>query len=139
MGLKTSSDISSDFQIDNKSMPKPSTTKTKYAIQTTESQRLPANGKLITDYLQTLYETTWTYKYMDASAYDLLFNAYIKSCKTNNSIEHSFKTIDSNTGNSLSYTMYTQSDFEAPMYYLKNGVRYYKDVTFVFVGVGGEG
>lgn len=126
------------FTIDGKEMPKPSEWTTSPKIMTKDSERLVGSGKLVAPYLCTIWETTWVYKYLTQEQYDLLYDAYITSCARNKSVEHNFTTLDSNTGNILSYRMYTQSDFKAPLYRIKDGKRYYKDVSFAFVGVGGD-
>lgn len=128
----------SNFKIDGKDMPKPSSWTTNPHIITADSERLAGSGRLITTYLTTVLETEWVYKYITQADYDILFDAYITSCRRNRSIEHTLTTIDSNTGGVISYKIYTQSDFKAPLYMVKNGVRYYRDITFTFVGVGGD-
>ena len=78
-----------------------------------------------------------TYKYLDQFDYMTLYDAYILSCERNKSIEHDLETLDSNTGEVLNYRIYTQDDFQTPLYRIKDGIRYYTNVTFTFVGVGG--
>lgn len=126
------------FQIDGVDMPKPSSWTTKPNILTAESERLVGNGKLVAPYLTTIWETTWTYKLLSQEDYDKLYDAYITSCIRNKNLEHDFSTLDSNTGKQLRYRMYTQNDFNAPLYRIHNGKRIYKDISFTFVGVGGE-
>ena len=46
---------------------------------------------------------------------------------------HTIETLDSNSDETLSLNVYTQSEFSAPLYRIKNGIRYYKDVKLVFV------
>lgn len=124
--------------IDGIEMPKPSSWMTKPNIMTSESERLVGNGKLVAKYLTTIWETTWTYKKLEQAEYDLLYDVYIKSCIRDKSLEHDFCTLDSNTGEVLSYRIYTQNDFQAPLYRIVNGKRVYKDITFTFIGVGGD-
>jgi hypothetical protein len=51
---------------------------------------------------------------------------------------HTLTTRDSNSDDIMILDIYTQSDFTAHLYRIKDGVRYYKDVEFVFVSLGGE-
>ena len=127
----------SDFKIDDIVMPRPSEWVTKPKILTRDSERLIGSGRLVAPYLGTVYETTWTYKYLDQFDYMTLYDAYILSCERNKSIEHDLETLDSNTGEVLKYRIYTQDDFQTPLYRIKDGIRYYTNVTFTFVGVGG--
>ena len=127
-----------DFMIDNIEMPKPDEWATTTELLSSSAGRLPGSGKMVIEYLSTTYKTEWKYKLMTGAEFDTVYDAYVKSCKTNKSFEHSFKTLSSIDGSSLSYTMYTQNEVAAPLYMIKNGVRYYKDVTFTFVGVGGD-
>lgn len=125
------------FTIDGKSMPMPSSWVTSPQIMTTDAKRTVSTGRLVAKYLQTVWVTEWTYAYITQEQYDILYNAYILSCDINKNIEHTFTTIDSNTGKLLSYKMYTQNDFKAPLYRVRNGIREYVNVTFTFTGVGG--
>jgi len=127
----------SEFKIDDIVMPRPSEWVTKPKILTRDSERLIGSGRLVAPYLGTVYETTWTYKYLDQFDYMTLYDAYILSCERNKSIEHDLETLDSNTGEVLKYRIYTQDDFQTPLYRIKDGIRYYTNVTFTFVGVGG--
>lgn len=128
---------SNPFMIDGVAMPIPDTWQTNPKIMTSDSHRTVSTGRLVAAYLQTVWETSWTYKVLWQEDYDRLYAAYITSCDANKSIEHSFSTLDSNTGRVLTYRMYTQDDFSAPLYMIRNGRRMYTDVTFTFVGVGG--
>lgn len=123
--------------IDSIPMPRPHAFVTAPKIMTADAERLIGTGRLSAPYLQTVWETTWTYKTLVQEDYDALYDAYILSVARNKSIEHSLTTIDSNTGNLLSYTMYTQDDFIAHIYTMSNGKRQYTNVSFTFVGVGG--
>ena len=40
---------------------------------------------------------------------------------------------NSNSDKTLTLSIYTQGDFSAPLYRIKDGVRYYRDVEFTFV------
>lgn len=128
---------SNPFTIDGAEMPIPSSWQTNPKIMTTDASRSITTGRLIAKYLQTVWETSWTYKVLYQEDYDKLYNAYILSCDRTKNIEHSFTTLDSNTGEILSYRMYTQDDFSAPLYMIRDGKRMYTNVTFTFVGVGG--
>lgn len=127
-----------NFKIDGVDMPKPSSWSTSPHIMTSDSERLAGSGRLVAPYLTTIMETEWHYKYLSQADYDKLYDAYILSCARNRSIEHDLTTVDSNSGNVITYRVYTQSDFKAPLYRIRDGVRYYRDVKFTFVGVGGE-
>lgn len=127
-----------NFQIDEVDMPKPHIYKTRPMILTRDSERLVGSGRLIAPYLGTVWETQWTYKKLRGSDYDTIYEAYILSCDTNKSIEHTLKTLDSNTGDVLTYRIYTQDDFDGgAIARMENGIRIYKNITFTFVGVGG--
>lgn len=126
-----------NFKIDGIDMPKPDVWDVKTNIVTRGSERLIGSGRLVAPFLGIVYETTWVYKYLEEEDYDILYDAYITSCTRNNSVEHDLTTLDSNTGLPLSYRMYTQNNFQAPLYSIRNGKRVYTEVTFTFVGVGG--
>lgn len=125
------------FTIDGLEMPMPDEWLVTPQIMTSDAKRTVTTGRLQAKYLQTVWVTEWTYRFISQDDYDVLYDAYILSCGRNKSIEHAFTTLDSNTGQIISYTMYTQDDFKAPLYYIRNGKRWYRDVTFTFVGVGG--
>lgn len=143
--------IVSDFQIDGINMPKPYNFNTETQIISTEdSGRLAGNGAMQVDYLTYVFVTTWSYDFMTGDEYDLVYKNYIeKTIKTKN-MYHTLKTINSNTCESVEYKIYTQDKtsaeldrFNKQLYnYMGltfvNGARVYKDVTFTFVGVGGE-
>lgn len=126
-----------NFAIDGIEMPKPSDYITNYKPIYLDSERLPGNGKFVATYLTSVYETTWTYKYLNQEQFDKLF-AHIKEVKSTGNIYHTVTTIDSNTGEVITYEFYVPGDFTAPLYRIKNGVRYYRDVKFVFIGRGGD-
>lgn len=127
-----------DFEINGVAMPRPSSWKTRPRVMTQDAERLIGNGRLIAPYLQIVPETEWVYKRLKAADYDILWNAYIKACAINKSIEHTVKTLDSNTGKSITYTGYTENNFEAALYRIKNGERIYHNVVVTIVGVGGD-
>lgn len=127
-----------EFAIDGIEMPKPSEWLVNYKPMSVDAERLVGNGKMVIPYLSHAYEVTWTYKYLSSEDYDKIFNAYIKSTIVNKSFYHKLTTKDSNSDDILTMEIYTQSDFTAPLYRIKNGVRYYKDVKFVFVSLGGD-
>lgn len=127
-----------DFELDGVEMPRPSDWITKPRVMTKDAERLIGNGRLVAEYLGTVPETVWTYKRLTQEQYDILYAKYIKACAINKSIEHSVKTIDSNTGQSISYTGYTENNFEAALYRIKNGKRIYHNVVVTIVGVGGD-
>lgn len=128
----------SDFMIDGIDMPKPSDWLVNPKPMSSDAERLVGSGKMVIPYLTTAYEVTWTYKYLSSDDYDKLYDAYILSTIRNKSMYHTLTTKDSNSNNVMTLDIYTQSDFSAPLYRIKNGVRYYKDVKFVFVSLGGD-
>ena len=128
----------SDFMIDGIDMPKPSDWLVNPKPMSADAERLIGNGKMVIPYLTTAYEITWTYKYLSSDEYDLIYDTYIRATTRNKSFYHTITTRDSNSDEVLTYDMYTQSDFSAPLYRIKNGKRYYKDVKFVFITLGGD-
>ena len=128
----------SDFMIDGKDMPKPSDWLVNPKPMSSDAERLVGSGKMVIPYLTTAWEVTWTYKYLSSADYDKLYDAYILSTIRNKSMYHTLTTKDSNSNKTLTLDIYTQSDFSAPLYRIKNGIRYYKDVKFVFVSLGGD-
>lgn len=128
----------SDFMIDGIDMPKPSDWLVNPKPMSSDAERLVGSGKMVIPYLTTAWEVTWTYKYLSSADYDKLYDAYILSTIRNKSMYHTLKTKDSNSDKVMTLEIYTQSDFTAPLYRIKNGVRYYKDVKFVFVSLGGD-
>lgn len=128
----------SDFMIDGKDMPKPSDWLVNPKPMSSDAERLVGSGKMVIPYLTTAWEVTWTYKYLSSADYDKLYDAYILSTIRNKSMYHKLTTKDSNSNKTLTLDIYTQSDFSAPLYRIKNGIRYYKDVKFVFVSLGGD-
>lgn len=130
--------LSNDFMIDDKQMPKPSSWLVNPKPMSSDAERLVGSGKMVIPYLTTAYEVTWTYKWLSQEEYDIIYDAYIASTTRNKSFYHKLKTLDSNTGNSMTLDIYTQGDFTGPLYRIKNGIRYYKDIKFVFVSLGGD-
>lgn len=128
----------SDFMIDGIDMPKPSDWLVNPKPMSSDAERLVGSGKMVIPYLTTAYEVTWIYKYLSSDDYDKLYNAYILSTIKNKSMYHTLTTKDSNSDEIMTLDIYTQSDFSAPLYRIKNGKRYYKDVKFVFVSLGGD-
>ena len=128
----------SDFMIDGIDMPKPSDWLVNPKPMSSDAERLVGSGKMVIPYLTTAWEVTWTYKYLSSEDYDKLYDAYILSTIRNKSMYHTLKTKDSNSDNVMTLNIYTQSDFTAPLYRIKKGIRYYKDVKFVFVSLGGD-
>ena len=128
----------SDFMIDGKDMPKPSDWLVNPKPMSSDAERLVGSGKMVIPYLTTAWEITWTYKWLSSDDYDKLYDAYILSTIRNKSMYHTLTTKDSNSDKVVTCNIYTQSDFSAPVYRIKNGKRYYKDVKFVFVSLGGE-
>ena len=121
------------FKIDGVEMPRPSDWLVNPKPMSIDAERVAGTGEAIVPYLRTVYEVTWTYKYLSSEDYDKLYNAYIKNTITNRSMYHTLETLDSNSNDTLTLNIYTQGDFSPPLYRIKNGVRYYKDVKFVFV------
>ena len=128
----------SDFMIDGIDMPKPSDWLVNPKPMSSDAERLVGSGKMVIPYLTTAWEVTWTYKYLSSEDYDKLYDAYILSTIRNKSMYHTLTTKDSNSDSIMTLDIYTQSDFSAPLYRIKNGKRYYKDVKFVFVSLGGD-
>lgn len=127
-----------EFAIDGVEMPRPSDWLVNPKPISSDAERLIGNGKAVVPYLTTAYEVTWTYKYLSSDDYDKLYNAYITKTIENKSMYHKLITKDSNSDKIMTLEIYTQSDFSAPLYRIKNGKRYYKDVKFVFVSLGGD-
>lgn len=127
-----------DFELDGVEMPRPSVWQTKPKLLVKEAERLIGNNRLVTDYSGVVPETTWTYKRIRQADYDILYAKYIIACAINKSIEHEVKTLDSNTGKVINYTGYTENNFEAALYRIRNGVRIYHNVVVTIVGVGGD-
>ena len=127
-----------EFAIDGVEMPRPSDWLVNPKPISSDAERLIGNGKAVVPYLTTAYEVTWTYKYLSSDDYDKLYTAYIKKTIENKSMYHKLITKDSNSDNIMTLEIYTQSDFSAPLYRIKNGKRYYKDVKFTFVSLGGD-
>jgi len=128
----------SDFKIDGKDMPKPSDWLINPKPMSSDAERLIGSGKMVIPYLTTAYEIIWTYKWLSSKDYDKIYDAYIRSTTRNKSFYHTITTKDSNSDDVVTYDIYTQSDFSAPLYRIKNGVRYYKDVKFTFITLGGD-
>ena len=127
-----------EFAIDGIEMPRPSDWLVNPKPMSSDAERLVGSGKMVIPYLTTAYEVTWTYKYLSSDEYDKLYNAYIKKTIQNKNMYHTLTTRDSNSDDIMTLEIYTQSDFSAPLYRIKNGKRYYKDVKFVFVSLGGD-
>ena len=127
-----------EFAIDGIEMPRPSDWLVNVKPMSSEAERLPGSGKMVIPYLTTAYEVTWTYKKLTSEQYDLLYDTYIRKTTRDKNFYHTLTTKDSNSDEILNLDIYTQSDFTAPLYRIKNGVRYYKDVKFVFVSLGGD-
>lgn len=121
------------FKIDGVEMPRPSDWLVNPKPMSIDAERVAGTGEAIVPYLRTVYEVTWTYKYLSSEDYDKLYNAYIKNTITNRSMYHTLETLDSNSDETLTLNIYTQGDFTAPLYRIKDGIRYYRDVKFVFV------
>lgn len=128
----------SDFMIDGIDMPKPSDWLVNPKPMSADAERLVGSGKMVIPYLTTAWEITWTYKWLSSDDYDKIYDAYILSTIRNKSMYHTLTTKDSNSDEVVTYDIYTQSDFTAPLYRIKNGKRYYKDIKFVFVSLGGD-
>lgn len=126
------------FKIDGIEMPKPSSWQVNPKPLSSDAERLIGSGRMVIPYLSMAHEIVWIYKFISADDYDKLYDAYIRATHRNKSMYHTLETLDSNSDNTLTFDIYTQSDFQAPLYRIKNGKRYYKDVTFTFVSLGGE-
>lgn len=121
------------FKIDGVEMPRPSEWLVNPKPLSSDAERVAGTGEAVVPYLRMVYEVTWTYKYIQTQDFDKIYNAYIKATIKNKSMYHTIETLDSNSDETLSLNVYTQSDFSAPLYRIKNGIRYYKDVKLVFV------
>ena len=121
------------FKIDGVEMPKPSEWLVNPKPITSDAERVAGTGEAVVPFLREVYEVIWTYKYLSTTDYDKLYNAYIQKTFDNKSMYHTLETQDSNSDKTLTLSIYTQGDFSAPLYRIKNGVRYYKDVQFTFV------
>lgn len=121
------------FKIDGVDMPRPSEWLVNPKPLSSDAERVAGTGEAVVPYLRMVYEVTWTYKYIQTQDFDKIYNAYIKATIKNKSMYHTIETLDSNSDETLSLNVYTQSDFSAPLYRIKNGIRYYKDVKLVFV------
>lgn len=143
--------LSEDFQIDDVNMPIPNNyNTTTQIISTDDSGRLAGNGAMQIDFLTHVFVTTWSYTFMTGDEFDIVYKNYVENTIKNKNMYHTLKTINSNTGESLTYRIYTQDEISAQLkkysknqcHYMGlqfiNGVRLYQDVVFTFVGVGGE-
>lgn len=127
-----------EFAIDGIEMPKPSDWLVNPKPMSSDAERLIGSGKMVIPYLTTAYEVTWTYKRLTSEQYDLLYDTYIRKTIRDKSMYHTLITKDSNSDEILELEIYTQSDFTAPLYRIKDGVRYYQNVKFTFVSLGGD-
>lgn len=127
-----------EFAIDGIEMPRPSSWQVNPKPMSSDAERLAGSGKMIIPYLGWAWEVSWTYKYLSEEQYDLLYDTYILKTKREKSFYHTLTTRDSNSNDILNIDIYTQSDFQAPIYRIKDGKRYYKDITFTFVSLGGD-
>lgn len=121
------------FKIDGVEMPRPSDWLVRPKPLASDAERIAGTGEAVVPYLRTVYEVTWTYKYLSSEDFDKLYVAYIQNTITNGSMYHTLETLDSNSNNTLTLNIYTQGDFEAPLYRIKDGIRYYVGISFVFV------
>lgn len=129
--------IDSRFQINGVSMPKPHSFKTKQKWLNKDSERDINTGKLILNPICRIYETTWTYKLLRDDQFAILMAQVFQSSKSN--YQKAFKTLDSRTLQSLSYTTYEQDDFEPPeMIMGKDGHMYYREFSLMFTNIGGD-
>ena len=130
--------IDDRFQINDVSMPKPHSLLTKQKWLNKDSERDINTGKLILNPICRIYETTWKYKLLRDDQFAIIYNQVCQPSKDN--YKKSFKSIDSRTMNTISYTTYEQDDFEpsevSPVQ--SDGHRYYQDVTFMFTNIGGD-
>lgn len=127
-----------EFAIDGIEMPKPSDWLVNPKPMSSDAERLIGSGKMVIPYLTTAYEVTWTYKRLTSEQYDLLYDTYIRKTIRDKSMYHTLTTKDSNSDEILELEIYTQSDFTAHLYRIKDGVRYYQNVKFTFVSLGGD-
>jgi len=129
--------IDSRFQINSVSMPRPHSFKTKQKWLNKDSERDINTGKLILNPICRIYETTWTYKLLRDDQFKILMDQIFQQGKSN--YTKAFKTLDSRTFQSISYTTYEQDDFEPPeMVKGRDGHMYYLDFSFMFTNIGGD-
>ena len=112
-----------EFALDGIEMPKPNEWLVNVKPMSSDAERLAGSGKMVIPYLTTAYEVTWTYKYLSAEQYDLLYDTYIRKTIRDKNFYHTLTTKDSNSDEILNLDIYTQSDFTAPLYRIKNGIR----------------
>lgn len=121
------------FKIDGKDMPRPDDWQVNPKPLASDAERVAATGEAIVPFLREVYEVTWKYRFIKANDFDKIYNAYIQSSIDNRNMYHTLETQDSNSDRTLTLNIYTQGDFQAPLYWIRNGIRYYKDISFVFV------
>ena len=130
--------IDDRFQINGVSMPKPHSFKTKgkWTNKGDGTERDINTGNLILNPVCKIYETTWRYKKLIDTQYQMLYNAIFTTSSSNYKNGFTIKTIDSNTLKCISYTTYEQDDFESPeIAYTQNGHRVYHDIEFAFTSM----
>lgn len=130
--------IDNRFQINGVSMPRPHEFRTKKKWLCEKAERDINTGKLIAKPKIRLYETVWKYKLLRDDQYKIIRDQLFQESKEN--YEKQFKTIDSETFTSLSYTTYEQDDFEPGKVtsVQPDGHRYYLDFEFAFTNIGGD-
>lgn len=126
-----------NFKLGGVDMPKPHTWEVDLVPLRTDSERLPATGRFVSNFVCYTKQVIWTYKKLTEDEYKLLYDNYVNSCTVENKGETTITTEDSNTGEVITLIIYVQDDFKAPLYRINNGKREYRNITFTFVGVGG--
>ena len=129
--------IDNRFQINGVSMPRPHEFKTKQKWLLKDAERDINTGALIGNPVCRIYETTWKYKLLRDDQFAILMGQVFQANKNN--YFKSFKTLDSRTFQSLTYTTYEQDDFEPPeMIKGADGHMYYLDFQCMFTNKGGD-
>lgn len=130
--------IDNRFQIDGVSMPKPHAfrTREKWKNKGDGTERDINTGNLILNPVCKIYETTWKYKKLIDTQYQMLYNAIFTSSNSKYRNGFKLKTINSNNLKCISYTTYEQDDFDSPeIAYTQNGHKIYHDVEFNFTSM----
>lgn len=130
--------VDDDFQIDGVSMPTPHDARVSVNIMTQDAKRLPGNGEMIAPYAGTAFNITWKYKMLNAAQYKLLYDALITGTVNNKNVFHTIKTVDYDSGAVIEKTIYVQATFDSPIYMIRDGIRYFRDVTLTMVDKAGE-
>lgn len=130
--------VDDDYAIDGVPMPTPSEAYIEVSPMTLDAKRMPGNGQMVAPYLGTAFNVTWKYKWLNAAQFKRIYDTYILGTISKKDMFHTVKTLDTNTGESRELTIYTQDKLGQAPYMIKNGVRYFRDVTLSMVDRAGE-